>query len=125
MMAEQMLGSANVYACSIPARRIDEILAEINAEKPDMVLLCALPPFGLARAHRIYRNVRARYPKVRIVIGIWSYPDDSAEAAKKISGSDDARMWTRLTEALAEIRSLAGQDPLTEPAAEELGRPAA
>jgi hypothetical protein len=88
------------------------------------VLLSALPPFGLARTHRIYRNVRARNSQIRILIGIWNYPDDPAEAARRISGTEEGRVWTRLAEALAEIRLIASGGSDAEESTEE-SRPAA
>jgi hypothetical protein len=124
MMAAQVLDGPEVHAFSIPARRIDEILAKIDTENPTVVVLSALPPVGLARSHRIYRNIRANNPNVRILIGIWNYPDDPADAAKKISGTEEGRVWTRLTDALAEVRLVAGA-PSVADAGEAQNRPAA
>jgi hypothetical protein len=45
------------------------------------------------------------------MIGIWNYPDDPAEAAKRISGAEEGRVWTRLSDALAEVRLIAGASP--------------
>jgi hypothetical protein len=72
-----------------------------------LLLLCALPPVGLARCHRVYRSLRSRNPNLRIMIGIWNYPDNAAEGAKKISDGEETQMWTRLTDVVAEIRGVA------------------
>ncbi len=45
------------------------------------------------------------------MIGIWNYPDDPAEAAKKISGAEERRVWTRLSDAVAEVRLIARVSP--------------
>jgi predicted PurR-regulated permease PerM len=111
LMAARVFDGENVQAVALPASRIDEILAAVTKERPDVVLLSALPPFGLARSHRIYRTLRASDAKLRIMIGIWNYPDDPAEAAKKISGTEEGRVWTRLSDALAEVRLIAGTRP--------------
>ena len=111
LMAAQVFEGPRVQAIALPAGRIDEILKAVAQEKPDVVLLSALPPFGLARSHRIYSNLRARDAKLRIMIGIWNYPDDPADAAKRISGADESRVWTRLSDALAEVRLIAGIRP--------------
>jgi predicted PurR-regulated permease PerM len=111
LMASQVIDGQSVHAIALPAGRIDEVLNAVSQEKPDVVLLSALPPFGLARSHRIYSNLRARNAKLRIMIGIWNYPDDPAEAAKKISGAEEGRVWTRLRDALAEVRLIAGAGP--------------
>jgi predicted PurR-regulated permease PerM len=119
MMAAQVFEGERVQAIAMQARRIDEILAAVAQEKPDVVLLSALPPFGLARSHRIYRSLRARNPQLRIMIGIWNYPDDPAEAAKKITGAEEGRVWTRLADALAEVRLIAEGRPGTDTVAGE------
>jgi hypothetical protein len=111
LMAAQVFEEPSIQAVAMPAGRIDEILRAVAEEKPDVVFLSALPPFGLARSHRIYSNLRARDARLRIMIGIWSYPDDPAEAAKKISGSEEGRVWTRISDALAEVRLIAGVSP--------------
>jgi hypothetical protein len=108
LMAAQVFEGENVLAIALPAGRIDEILAAVSKERPDVILLSALPPFGLARSHRIYRALRASDAKLRIMIAIWDYPDDPVEAAKKISGTEEGRVWTRLSDALAEVRLIAG-----------------
>jgi hypothetical protein len=111
LMAAQVFDSPSVRASALPAGRVDEILNAVAQEKPDVVFLSALPPFGLARSHRIYSTLRARDGKLRIMIGIWNYPDDPGEAAKKISGAEEGRVWTRLSDAAAEVRLIAGVRP--------------
>ncbi|UWZ82559.1 AI-2E family transporter [Occallatibacter riparius] len=119
LMAAQVFEGPSVQAVALPASRIDEVLKAVAQEKPDVVLLSALPPFGLARSHRIYSNLRARDAKLRIMIGIWNYPDDPAEAAKRISGAEEGRVWTRLSDALAEVRLIAGVKPEVSPVEKE------
>lgn len=111
MMLAQVLSDDRVKADAAPVRRLDEILASVASDNPDVVFLCGLPPLGIARSHRIYRTLRARHPKLRIMIGIWSYADDPNQAAQKISGGEEARVMTRLTEAAAEVRSFLGAQP--------------
>ena len=49
----------------------------------------------------------------RIMIGIWRFAEDPNQAAQKISGGEEARVMTRLTEAAAEVRSFLGAQPST------------
>jgi predicted PurR-regulated permease PerM len=119
LMAAQVFDGQSVHAVALPVSRIDEIVNAVAQEKPDVVFLSALPPFGLARSHRIYSILRARDAKLRIMIGIWDYPDDPAEAAKKISRAEEGRVWTRLSDALPEVRLIAGVTPDTNTVAGE------
>ena len=111
MMLAQVLSGDRVRADAAPRRRIDEVLAAVASENPDIVFLCGLPPVSIAGSHRIYRTLRARHPKLRIMIGIWSFAEDPTQAAQNISAGEEARVMTRLSEAAAEVRSFLGAQP--------------
>jgi methylmalonyl-CoA mutase cobalamin-binding subunit len=121
LMAVQVLEGRNVRALALAATRPDEIVEAAQAERPDLLLLCALAPVGMARCHRVYRSLRARNPQLRILIGIWNYPDDAEELAKRISGGEETQVWTRLTDVVAEIRRLAEAQSAEAVAADEPG----
>lgn len=107
MMLEQALGSIQIRAVAIPVRRLDETVEMAAREKPDIAVLAGLPPFSFARAHRIYRSLRAGLPQLRVAAGIWNAPDEAGEAARKITGGEDMRVFTRLADAVAELRAMA------------------
>ena len=114
MMLGQVLENDGVQARCFEPQRIDEIAAAVASEQPQAVFLTALPPVGLARCHRIYRALRARHPQLRILVGIWNFPDDPVEAARKITGGQEARVWTQLAGAAGEIRTMAGAPAVPE-----------
>jgi hypothetical protein len=105
MMLSQLLEADGNHSMSIPVRRADEILAAISAENPDFVFISGLPPFAMARAHRLYRSVRVRYPNMRLMIGIWGYVDDTVKASQKISRGDAVHISTTLGDAVAQVHS--------------------
>jgi hypothetical protein len=88
---------------------VDEVLATVSAENPDLVFLSGIPPFAMARAHRLYRSLRAQNPQRKIMIGIWNYPDDVSRAAQKISRGEEPAIATTLAGALAQVRSYFGR----------------
>jgi predicted PurR-regulated permease PerM len=108
MMLAQLLDASGLQAMAIAMRRADEILATISEENPEIVFLSGLPPFGAARAHRLYRSVRARFPQLRLMIGIWGYTDDLGKTAQKISRGESVHISTTLADAVREVRSFAG-----------------
>jgi hypothetical protein len=114
IMLAQLLELEGMQAMAIPVRRADEILANIAAENPEVVFLSGLPPFGMARAHRLYRSVRARYPQLRLLIGIWGYADDLGKASQKISRGDAVHISTTLADGVAQVRSFAGAEAASE-----------
>jgi predicted PurR-regulated permease PerM len=109
MMLAQLLEKAGMEALALPVRRADEVQAAVSAENPDVVFLSGMPPFAMARAHRLYRGLRAQNPQRKIMIGIWNYPDDVSRAAQKISRGEEIPIATTLAGALAQARSYFGR----------------
>jgi predicted PurR-regulated permease PerM len=109
LMLAQLLEKSRAETLAIPVRRADEVLATVSAENPDVVFLSGMPPFAMARAHRLYRSLRAQNPQRKIMIGIWNYPDDVSRAAQKISRGEDLAIATTLAGALAQVRSYFGR----------------
>jgi predicted PurR-regulated permease PerM len=108
LMLAQLLELKGMEGVAIPVRRVDEILTTISAENPDVVFLSDMPPFGMARAHRLYRSVRARFPHLRLLLGIWGYTDDLGKASLKISREDQVHISTTLADGVAQVRSITG-----------------
>lgn len=128
-MLAQCLDNGRVHASVMRERRLDEVLKVIAERMPQIVFLCALPPVGLTRTHRLYRAIRARHPQMRVFVGAWNYSGDFAEFARKVTGEDDGRVTTRLTDAVAQVRGIADgkEEAAAESAASNLepGRSAA
>jgi predicted PurR-regulated permease PerM len=103
----QSLGTGRVKAFTAPVRRMSEVLQSVAEERPDIVVLSGLPPFGIARSHRMYRSMRARNPQLRVMVGIWNYAGDANAVAQEIGRGEEVRVLTRLTEAVAEVRAMA------------------
>lgn len=110
LMLAQTLETEGFEAISLSPMRVDEIAAAVDSGEPDAVFLTALPPVGLARCHRIYRTLRARHPELRILVGIWDFAADPVDAAWKITGGQEPRVWTRLAEAAGQVRAMAADN---------------
>jgi predicted PurR-regulated permease PerM len=103
LMLAQVLSREGTRSLVAPVRRLTEVLAAVSADKPDLVILCGLPPFAVARSQRLYRAIRARNPQLKIVVAILNYPDDVSEIAQAISDKEEIRVLTKLSQAVAEI----------------------
>jgi hypothetical protein len=109
MMLSQLLEVEGIRSRSITSRNLDEIQAAVEAESPDAVFLCGLPPFGLARAHRIYRSLRGRFPEIRLMIGVWGDANDATRAAQRIGRAETVTISTTLGDAVVQVRSMAAE----------------
>jgi len=110
MMLAQLLSSTSLEAVAIPASGFDDIMGTAISDKPDMVILSSMPPHAIARAHRIFRLLRARNPQLRILVGLWSYAEDMRTMAEKFSREEGVAVATSLPDAVTQVRSHFGLD---------------
>jgi len=109
LMLAQILERSEIPSRAIALTRTDELLAIAEAEKPEIIFMSGLPPFGVSRARRLYRTLRARHPNLKIMIGIWNYTDDESKAAQEISRGEEQHAATTLADAVSQVRSFLGE----------------
>jgi len=118
IMLAQLLQGAGFEAKAIPVERDSRVGAIAAAEHRDILFLSGLPPFARGRSRRVYNTVRSRYPKLRIMIGLWNYRDDQAQAAQQISHDEVNVAATTLAQAVAQVQAAVAQpeaDQTAEP----------
>ncbi|HEX8711642.1 MAG TPA: AI-2E family transporter [Terracidiphilus sp.] len=109
IMLAQLLQAAGFEATAIPVERDSQVGAVAAAEQPDIVFLSGLPPFARGRSRRVYSAVRSRYPNLRIMIGLWNYRDDHAQAAQQISRGEVNEAATSLSQAVSQVQAVAAE----------------
>lgn len=120
MMLAQLLGGNGIRASAVSVSQLDDVVASVTRERPDLVFLSGLPPFALARAQRIYRLVRERNPGLKVMLGFWGETTNMASAAEKFTRETDFRISTTLAEAVTQVRSYFHlEDDVIEGAPEE------
>ncbi len=63
LMLAQALDDGFIHAFSMPHGRLEDAVETAIRENPDIVFLTGLPPFGFARAHRIFAASVPAHPK--------------------------------------------------------------
>lgn len=120
LMLARALNSEGMQATAAPVQRLDKMLQQTTDQAPDVLVLTGLPPVGIARSRRLYSSLRARNPRLRIVIGIWNYTEEPSEPARQISGSEEPKVFSSISSAVAEIRSFTGSASTVNPSTEQL-----
>lgn len=105
-MLSQCLNNSHIQASAAREWRLTDILRMLEARKPDLVFLCGLPPVGMARTHRLYRTIRARNPKLPVLMGIWDLREDAEEVGRQATGEEQGRVITTLKEAVQSVQAL-------------------
>jgi hypothetical protein len=105
-MLAQVLSIAGFNATARPILSIEESVRIVTEQKPAMVFLSGMPPVAMARASRLFRNLRTANPDLRIVLGIWNYTEDPTRPAQMISRTEALHVSSSLADALAQAEAL-------------------
>jgi predicted PurR-regulated permease PerM len=88
-----------------------EFLAMIEAGRSDVVCISALPPYAFAPARAMCKQIRERFPKIKVVVGVWGFNGDTQKAMARFERTQPDRLVTSLTEAVAQVQELACPKP--------------
>jgi predicted PurR-regulated permease PerM len=83
-----------------------EVLALIEAGRSDVVCISALPPYAFAPARILCKQIRERFPKLKVVVCIWGFTGDTEKAKVRFERTQPDRLSTSLAEALRHVEEL-------------------
>jgi hypothetical protein len=119
VMLAQLLDQAGCTALSLPLDpSLQHLTAIVEPEQTDMFCISAVPPFAFAGARTLTRLLQVRFPRTKIVIGVWGFTGDTERALQRFQPKRPHKLVTSLA-AAAEF--FAG----TTPAAKDNSVPAA
>jgi predicted PurR-regulated permease PerM len=106
-MLAQVLERAGHQAQCVPLSTPAEMLAQLKEEKPDIICISALPPFAIPHVRSLYAKLRAQDSNVRIIVGLWRFSGDPANASRRLGLSEGSRAFTTLAEFVQELQPAA------------------
>lgn len=98
IMLSHVLQRAGYQAQAISIGTTAEMLAEVSESEPDIVCLSALPPFAVSHARSLYKKLRAQYPKLRIIVGLWNFSGDPESASRRMEIREEGTVFTLLSQ---------------------------
>lgn len=106
MMLAQLLEQAGHRATYLAIGTVHDMLEQVAHGGYAAVCVSALPPFAVGQARSLCKRLRARFPDLRIVVGLWGFTGGVLKAQERLGpGATDAAA-TKLSEALLQIRRL-------------------
>ncbi len=78
-----------------------DVAALLERRTPDVICISATPPAAVMHARHLCRLVRARFPQVPVVVGLWDAEGDLSKAVVRIGGAATTHVVTTLAEAHA------------------------
>ena len=123
MMLTQLLEQVGHRATYLAIGTVHDMLEQVDQGGYAAVCVSALPPFAVGQARSLCKRMRAKFPELRIVVGLWGFTGGVLKAQERVgSGCTDA-VATTLGEALLQIRRLSeaeDADPSEESTLSEL-----
>ena len=100
-MLAQLLEQAGYAAVSFsrdaPAQHAVGLM---NPAENDTFCISALPPFAFARARTVSRELQMRFPRAKVIIGVWGFTGDTERALQRFQPSRPAKLVTSLADAV-------------------------
>ena len=107
-MLAQLLEQAGHATLSLPVAHasLAEMLALLEIRQDDVICISALPPYAFLPARTMCKMIRERFPKVKLVIGVWGFSGDMEKAKARFERSQPDRLLTSLAQAVEQIQEL-------------------
>jgi predicted PurR-regulated permease PerM len=121
-MLAQILEQAGHAALCLPVAHASllEMLTLLETKPDDVICISSLPPYAFSSARAMCKLVRERFPKPKLVVGVWGFSGDTEKAKARFERSQPDRLLTSLAQAVEQIQELIRpQAPVTPAAAEQ------
>jgi hypothetical protein len=106
-MAQRLLGGTVSDALVIPRDALaSEIVELIQERQPRALLVVAVGPQDLTRIQHIAKRLAAAVPQVRVVVGLFSSPNQRLYGTEKLKGLPNASLFRSMQEVLVELKRL-------------------
>ncbi|MBA2743345.1 MAG: AI-2E family transporter, partial [Chthoniobacterales bacterium] len=109
LLREQSFEVQNASA-TIPAT---ELLDRIEANRSDVACISVVAPSTVIHARFLCTKLRARFPSVKIIVGLWGTTERVAEATKRLHDSGADETVVSLAAAMQEIAQRTGKPSTT------------
>jgi predicted PurR-regulated permease PerM len=78
-------------------------LAFVQPAADDIFCISALPPFAFAHARTLSHQLRARFPGIRIVVGVWGFAGETERAMERFQTPRPDKLVTSLADAIQAV----------------------
>jgi predicted PurR-regulated permease PerM len=116
-MLTQLLEQKGFPTLSLPiaGSSPNEWLALLNAGGSDIICISALPPYAFAPAREMCKQIKTRFPKLKVVVCIWGFSGDTLKAMARFERVQPDRFSTSLAEAVEHVQELVRPKPEATP----------
>jgi predicted PurR-regulated permease PerM len=102
-MLTQVLRRAGYAARAVKFVPPGNMVAELSPRQVDVVCVSALPPFGVGQARALCKKLRADFPELRVIVGLWQQDDGNSAAKDRLGTGCAAAVVTSLADAVQQV----------------------
>jgi hypothetical protein len=103
-MLSQLLELGGCVALSFPVDPdLLELVLVLEPSADDVICISALPPFAFSHAKTLSRQLRARCPRTKIVVGVWGFAGEIERALELFQVPRPDHLVTTLEQALLAV----------------------
>jgi len=103
-MLGQVLEGLGYAAVSFPVLDSPaEFLKTLSCQPNDILCISAVPPFALMRARSLSKELRARFPELRILLGLWGFATGGDKSDERLENAFAVEVVTSLAQAVERI----------------------
>ncbi|MGB7719596.1 MAG: AI-2E family transporter [Bryobacteraceae bacterium] len=107
-MLAQILERAGHAALCLPVAHASllEMLALLETRPDDVICISSVPPYAFSPARAMCKLVRERFPKPKLVVGVWGFSGDTKKAKARFERTQPDRLLTSMAQAVEQIQEL-------------------
>ena len=107
-MLAQILERAGHAALCLPVAHASllEMLALLETRPDDVICISSVPPYAFSPARAMCKLVRERFPKPKLVVGVWGFSGDTEKAKARFERTQPDRLLTSIAQAVEQIQDL-------------------
>jgi predicted PurR-regulated permease PerM len=103
-MLSQLLEIGGCAALSFPVDPdMLHLMQVLQPSAEDVICISSLPPFAFSHAKNLSRQLRARFPLTRIVVGVWGFAGDAKVALERFPLPRPEYLATSLEQAMLAV----------------------
>lgn len=115
IMLVNLLNRQGYSATSVTTGALaSEMVNSISSLNADLVVVSAMPPAALSHARYLCKKIRAKFPEIHLLVGIWNAQGNLDRLQKRLTVNGSLRIAAQFDDALATIHQMV-QPQLIQP----------
>jgi predicted PurR-regulated permease PerM len=104
MLAQLLEQQGDVALSFLVGTNFNDAIALVEPGPQDVICISALPPYAFTPARKMCKQLRARFPKISVTVGIWGFIGDQDKAKASFERTQPEQLFTSLLQVIEYIR---------------------